>query len=124
MAILAISDSFDTVYRRKYIFIYIESVSMASRLAAATSIVPQNTGLTALAMGMEELGPVQLRLMLDEAVPPKIDWLARRGLLHNTHMCVQCHFTFIFLFLDAKTLQDQLKFKLGMQKVFTIFKLN
>ena len=65
MAILDISDSFDTVFLRKYI-ISISSVSMAGRPAAATFIVPQKTVLAALAMGMEELGPVQLRLMLDE----------------------------------------------------------
>ncbi len=63
---------------------------MAGRPAAATFIVPQNTVLTPLAMGIEELGPVQLRLMLDDDVRPKIDWLARRGLIHNTHTCVQC----------------------------------
>ena len=40
-------------------------------------------------MGIEELGPVQLRLMLDDDVHPKFDWLARRGLLHNTHRCIQ-----------------------------------
>ena len=63
---------------------------MAGRPAAATFIVPQNTVLTVQAMGLEELGPVQLRVMLADAVRPKIDWLARRGLLHNTHTCVQC----------------------------------
>ena len=78
---------------RKYIIIYIASVSIAGRSAAATFIVPQNTVLSVLAMGMEELGPVQLILMLGDAVPPKIDWLARKGLLHDTHTCMQCHVT-------------------------------
>ena len=86
MLILVMSDSFDTVSLRKYnMIISISGVSMA-----VTCIVPQNTVLTALATGMEELGPVQLRLTLDDAGRPKIDWLARRGLLHNTHTCVQC----------------------------------
>ena len=49
--------------------------------------------LAVLAMGMEELGPVQLILMLGDAVRPKIDWLARIGLLHDTHTCMQCHVT-------------------------------
>ena len=68
---------------------YIASVSMADRSAAATFIVPRNTVLMALTMGMEELGPVQLILMLDDDVRPKIDWLARIVLLHNMHTCVQ-----------------------------------
>ena len=90
MAILVISDSFDTVSPRKYIPICISSVSMAGHPAPATRIVPQNTVLTRLAMCIEELGPVQLRLMLDDDVRPKIDWQALWGLLHNTHTCVQC----------------------------------
>ena len=52
--------------------------------------MPQNTVLTTLVIGMEDLGPVQLRLVLGDAVRPKIDWLARRGLLHNTHTCGKC----------------------------------
>ena len=63
---------------------------MAGRSAAATFIVPQSTVVIVLGMGMEELGPVQLRLILGDDVRPKIDWLARRGLLHNTHTCVKC----------------------------------
>ena len=39
---------------------------------------------------MEELGLIQLRLMLDDAVRPKVDWLESRGLLHNTHTIIQC----------------------------------
>ena len=58
MANLAMSDRF---FLRKYIFICIWSVSIAGRPAAATINVPQNTFLTTLAMGMEELGLVQLR---------------------------------------------------------------
>ena len=78
---------------RKYKIMYIASVSMAGRSAAAIFIVPQNTVVTVLGMGMEDLGPVQLRLILGDAVRPKIDWLARRGLLHDTHTCMQCHVT-------------------------------
>ncbi len=53
-------------FSAKVYHISISSVSMAGRPAAATFIVLQKTVLAALAMGMEELGPVQLRLMLDE----------------------------------------------------------
>ena len=83
--------SYFRMFLRKYIIIYIASISMAGRSAAATFIVPQSTVLTVLTMGMEDLGPVRLRLMLGDAVRPKFDWLVRRGLLHDTHTCVQCH---------------------------------
>ena len=88
-----LSGHFRLVWHRfssKYILVCIASISMAGRPAAATFIVPQNTVLTVQAMGLEKLGPVQLRVMLADGVRPKIDWLARRGLLHNTHTCVQC----------------------------------
>ena len=52
--------------------------------------VPRNTVLAVLAMGMEELGPVRLILMLGDAVRPQIDWLGSIGLLHDTHTCMQC----------------------------------
>ena len=71
-------------FSAKVYHISISSVSMAGRPAAATFIVLQKTVLAALAMGMEELGPVRLRLMLDEE-----DWLAgvQRVATQQAHVC-------------------------------------
>ena len=64
---------------------------MAGRPAAATTIVPPNTVLApGRCMALEELGPVQLMVMLGDDVRQQMNWLAERGLLHNTYTCPQC----------------------------------
>ena len=63
---------------------------MAVRPAAATTIVPPNTVLAAGVMALEELGPVQLRLMLGGDVRRPMNWLAELGFLHNSYTCPRC----------------------------------
>ena len=63
---------------------------MAGRPAAATWIVPPNTIMAAPAMALERLGPFQLKLMLEGNIKLIMEWMARRGLLHNTYTCPQC----------------------------------
>ena len=63
---------------------------MAGRPANITYIVPPNTILTVQAMSVEELGPLQLGLMLQGNTKLQVEWLARRRLLRNTHQCIRC----------------------------------
>ena len=64
--------------------------TMAGRPANITHIVPPNTILTVQAMSVEELGPLQLGLMLQGNTKLQVEWLARRRLLRNTHQCIRC----------------------------------
>ena len=73
-----------------YFLIAYVRFTMAGRPAAATTIVPPNTVLAAGVMALGELGPVQLRLMLGGDVRRQMNWLAERGLLHNSYTCPQC----------------------------------
>ena len=73
-----------------YFFIAYARFTMAGRPASATTIVPPNTVLAAGVMALEELGPVQLRLMLGGNVRRQMNSLAERGLLHNSYTCPQC----------------------------------
>ena len=43
-----------------------------------THIVPPNTSLTVQAVSVEELGPLQLGLMLQDNIKLLVEWLARR----------------------------------------------
>ena len=62
---------------------------MAGQPANITHIVPANTILTVQAMSVEELGPLQLGLMLQGNTNLQVEWLARRRLLRNTHQCIR-----------------------------------
>ena len=61
-----------------YFLIAYVRFTMAGRPAAATTIVPPNTVLAAGVMALEELGPVQLRLMLGGDTCASTDELAGR----------------------------------------------
>ena len=63
--------------------------TMADQPANITHIVPPNTILTVQAMSVEELGPLQLGLMLQGNTNLQVEWLARRRLLRNTHQCIR-----------------------------------
>ena len=63
---------------------------MVGRPTNVTHIVPPNTILTVQAMSVEELGPLQLGLMLQDNTKLQVEWLARRRLLRNIHKCIRC----------------------------------
>ena len=42
------------------------------------------------ALAVDETGPVQLRIMLGDDMHRHMNWLAERGLLHNSYTCPQC----------------------------------
>ena len=60
------------------------------RPANVTQILLPNTILTVQAMSLEELSPLQLCLMLQDNIKLQVEWLARRRLLRNTHLCIRC----------------------------------
>ena len=55
---------------------------MAGRPANVAHIVPPNTSLTVQVASVEELGPLQLGLVLQDNIKFDVEWLARQ--------CIRC----------------------------------